>query len=87
MLANLVLWSVGWEEDECSGCGIRRLSCPLQVIELQPRDGKRVSHANERKYNGCGTCDAACPSEVIAMYHFADEQILAQVEALLSQVN
>jgi heterodisulfide reductase subunit A len=69
-------------EDECSGCGICELLCPFQAIELQPRDGKRVSHVNEAVCKGCGTCGAACPSGAISMHHFTDEQILAQVEAL-----
>jgi len=71
-------------EDECSGCGICELLCPFQAIELQPRDGKRVSHINEAVCKGCGTCGAACPSGAISMHHFTDEQILAQVEALFS---
>jgi heterodisulfide reductase subunit A len=72
-------------EDECSGCGICELLCPFQAIELQPRDGKRVSHINEAVCKGCGTCGAACPSGAISMHHFTDEQILAQVEALFSK--
>jgi heterodisulfide reductase subunit A len=71
-------------EDECSGCGICELLCSFQAIELQPRDGKRVSHVNEAVCKGCGTCAAACPSGAISMHHFTDEQILAQVEALFS---
>ena len=71
-------------EDECSGCGVCEVLCPFQAIELQPRDGKRVSHINEAVCKGCGTCGAACPSGAIDMHHFTDEQILAQVEALFS---
>jgi len=71
-------------EDECSGCGVCEVLCPFQAIELQPRDGKRVSHINEVVCKGCGTCGAACPSGAISMHHFTDEQILAQVEALFS---
>jgi len=71
-------------EDECSGCGVCEVLCPFQAIELQPRDGKRVSHINEAVCKGCGTCGAACPSGAITMHHFTDEQILAQVEALFS---
>ena len=55
-----------------------------QAIELQTRDGKRVSHVNEAVCKDCGTCDAACPSGAIAMHHFTDKQILAQVEVLFS---
>ncbi|HXZ94954.1 MAG TPA: CoB--CoM heterodisulfide reductase iron-sulfur subunit A family protein [Dehalococcoidia bacterium] len=71
-------------EDECSGCGVCEVLCPFQAIELQPRDGKKVSHINEAVCKGCGTCGAACPSGAISMHHFTDEQILAQVEALFS---
>jgi heterodisulfide reductase subunit A len=74
-------------EDECSGCGICEVLCPFQAIELQDRDGKRVSHINEAICKGCGTCGAACPSGAISMRHFTDEQILAQVEALFSQAD
>jgi heterodisulfide reductase subunit A len=72
------------DEDQCSGCGVCEVLCPFQAIELQPRDGKRVSHINEAVCKGCGTCGAACPSGAISMHHFTDEQILAQVEALFS---
>ena len=71
-------------EDECSGCGVCEVLCPFQAIELQPRDGTRVSHINEAVCKGCGTCGAACPSGAISMHHFTDEQILAQMEALFS---
>ena len=72
-------------EEECSGCGVCEVLCPFQAIELQDRDGKRVSHINEAVCKGCGTCGAACPSGAISMHHFTDEQILAQVEALFSK--
>jgi heterodisulfide reductase subunit A len=72
------------DEDECSGCGVCEILCSFQAIELQDRDGKRVSHINEAVCKGCGTCGAACPSGAISMHHFTDEQILAQVEALFS---
>jgi heterodisulfide reductase subunit A len=72
------------DEDKCSGCGICEVLCPFQAIELQSRDGKRVSHVNEAVCKGCGTCSAACPSGAISMHHFTNEQILAQVEALFT---
>jgi len=72
------------DEDECSGCGVCEVLCSFQAIELQDRDGKRVSHVNAALCKGCGTCGGACPSGAISMHHFTDEQILAQVEALFS---
>ncbi len=72
------------DEDKCSGCGICEPLCPFKAIELQSRDGKRVSHVSEAVCKGCGTCGAACPSRAITMNHFRDVEILAQIEALFS---
>jgi len=72
------------DEDRCSGCGTCELLCPFKAIELQSRNGKRVSHVAEAICKGCGTCGAACPSGAIAMNHFRDVEILAQIEALFS---
>ncbi len=70
------------DEDSCSGCGTCEPLCPFKAIELQSRDGKRVSHVAEAVCKGCGTCGAACPSGAITMNHFRDVEILAQIEAL-----
>ncbi len=75
------------DEDKCSGCGICEPLCPFRAIELQSRDGKRVSHVSEAVCKGCGTCGAACPSRAITMNHFRDVEILAQIEALFSKSN
>jgi len=72
------------DEDRCSGCGTCEPLCPFKAIELQSRNGKRVSHVTEAACKGCGTCGAACPSGVITMNHFRDVEILAQIEALFS---
>ncbi len=71
-------------EDECSGYGACQALCPFEVIELQPRDGKRVSYINEALFEGRGTCGAASPSGPIAIHHYSDEQIPGQAEALFS---
>jgi heterodisulfide reductase subunit A2 len=72
------------DEAECSGCGLCELLCPFQAIELQTKRGRVVSHVNEAVCKGCGTCCAACRSGAITMHHFTDQQIMAQVEALLA---
>jgi len=71
-------------EDICSGCGTCEPLCPFKAIELQARNGKKVSHVAEAVCKGCGTCSAACPSGAITMNHFRDVEILAQIEALFS---
>jgi heterodisulfide reductase subunit A len=70
-------------ENICSGCGTCVSLCPYSAIELQTRNGKRVAHSIAALCKGCGTCGASCPSGAISMNHFKNEQILAQIEALI----
>jgi len=69
-------------EDRCSGCGICEPMCPFKAIELQSRNGTKVSHITEALCKGCGTCGAACPSGAITLHHFRDEEVVAQIGAL-----
>jgi heterodisulfide reductase subunit A len=67
----------------CAGCGICATLCPYNAIELKSDNGKRGSSVITALCKGCGTCAAACPSGAISMDHFKDEQIMAQIEAML----
>jgi heterodisulfide reductase subunit A len=71
------------DRELCAGCGICAALCPYNAIELKSDNGKRVSSVITALCKGCGTCAAACPSGAISMDHFKDEQIMAQIEALL----
>ena len=70
-------------EDMCAGCGMCVDVCPFGAIELQSKDEKTVAHVTIAQCKGCGLCGATCPSSAIAINHFKDEQILAQIGALL----
>lgn len=70
-------------EGMCAGCEICVRVCPFGAIELQSKDEKTVAHVTVAQCKGCGLCGAACPSSAIALNHFKDEQILAQIGALL----
>jgi heterodisulfide reductase subunit A len=69
------------DEEKCSGCRICNLLCPYSAISFI--EDEKKSRINEALCKGCGTCSAACPSGAITMRHFTNEQILAQVEALV----
>ena len=69
-------------EDKCSGCGICEPMCPFEAIELQSRNGTKVSHIIEALCKGCGTCGAACPSGAMTLHHFRDEEVIVQIGAL-----
>ena len=69
-------------EARCSGCRTCGAVCPYQAISYPP-EGREAS-VNALLCHGCGTCVAACPSGAIRGNHFTNEQILAEIEAVLA---
>ncbi|HYB68178.1 MAG TPA: 4Fe-4S binding protein, partial [Candidatus Acidoferrales bacterium] len=59
--------------------GLYEELCPYGAPKVQ--DGK--SKVLEVLCRGCGSCAAECPKRAITMRHFSENQILAQVKALL----
>jgi len=70
------------QEDRCAGCGICVLTCPYQAVSLDQT--RRVAEINQLLCRSCGTCAAGCPSGAIEARHFTNEQLWAEVEALLN---
>jgi heterodisulfide reductase subunit A len=66
-------------EDLCIGCGLCEEICPYGAPKVE--EGK--SKIREILCRGCGSCAAECPKQAITMRHYRDDQILAQVKALL----
>jgi len=66
--------------DLCIGCGLCEEICPYGAPKIV--EGK--SEIREILCRGCGSCAAECPKRAIAMRHYKDNQILAQVKALLN---
>jgi len=67
------------DEDLCIGCGLCEEICPYGAPKIE--EGK--SKIREILCRGCGSCAAECPKRAITMRHYSDNQILAQVKALL----
>jgi heterodisulfide reductase subunit A len=44
---------------------------------------KGVSEINEALCKGCGLCAASCPTSAIIARHFANDQIMAEMEGLM----
>jgi len=70
------------EEVWCSGCKECLRACPYEAIEFLPE--RQVAHVVEALCKGCGTCVAACLPKAISLSHFTDEQLVAQMQGLLS---
>ncbi len=71
------------DEELCCGCQTCICVCPYTAISYD--EEKDVSVVNEVLCKGCGTCGSACPTGAIKCKHFTDQQILSQIEGLLSK--
>ena len=71
------------DEKLCSACKTCLSVCPYQAITFSADNN--VATVNDALCKGCGTCVAACPAAAITGRHFSDEQIVAQIEALLRE--
>lgn len=72
------------DEEHCSGCRICNNMCPYNAIDFIEADG--VSRVNPALCKGCGTCVAACPSQVISGAHFTFDQLIAEIDGILVDV-
>lgn len=73
------------DEDLCSGCKFCEPVCDYGAIKVEEVNGKLGAHVIEALCKGCGVCGSTCPSKAITMFHFTDDQILAQVRAVLKE--
>jgi len=69
-------------ESKCRMCGICAKVCPYKAI-IFDKSKKQYPKVIEAACAGCGTCAAECPFDAIVMRHFTDEQIIAQIDAML----
>jgi heterodisulfide reductase subunit A len=77
--------------EKCIGCGICAKRCAYgawEVFEVgKDEKGRPIKQAKLTKAlcKGCGTCAADCAKGAITMLGFTDQQIEAQMEALLAE--
>ena len=64
----------------CAACLICVRACPYEVPFINEEG---VSEIDISKCHGCGVCAAECPAKAITLHHFEDNQILAQIDALM----
>ena len=72
------------EPDACNYCGLCARVCPYHAISPASKKEKRHPVFTEAACAGCGTCAAECPTDCITMRHFTNEQLTAQVDAILT---
>ena len=72
------------DEDLCAGCGQCAEVCAFTALSLHPVRG--VMTVNPVLCQGCGACSVACPSGAINVHHFTFEQFMAQIGALVGEL-
>jgi len=75
----------GINAERCNFCGICAQVCPYHAIIAPDRKAKRAPVIIQAACAGCGACAAECAQDAIIMRHFRDEQIMAQIEAILER--
>ena len=70
--------------EKCNYCALCSKVCPYNAILSSDKKTKKLPVVIQAACAGCGACAAECPQDAITMRHFTDEQIMAQVEAILA---
>ncbi|MGB5388726.1 MAG: hydrogenase iron-sulfur subunit [Thermoanaerobaculia bacterium] len=73
------------DADRCQLCTICARVCPFHAIEQADKKKGLLPQFVEAACAGCGTCAAECPFDAIDMRHFADQQVLAQIDGILAE--
>jgi heterodisulfide reductase subunit A len=72
------------DQSKCGGCRTCEGLCPYHAIEMVEMNNRLVAYVNEVLCKGCGACAAACPAEAAIQNGFTQEQILAEIDGVLS---
>ncbi len=72
------------DQDSCNACGLCAKSCPYNAIIVDKKQGIKAS-VIEAACAGCGNCAATCMFGAVTARHFTDDQIVAQLDAILAE--
>ena len=67
----------------CFGWGLCETVCPYNAIVLHDTGVGRKAETIAASCKGCGVCGAGCPERAISMQHFTDQQLFAQIDAVV----
>jgi heterodisulfide reductase subunit A len=73
------------QQERCGACRTCVLACPYGAIGFDEAAG--AARIEELLCRGCGSCAAACPSGAVQARHFTDEQLVAEMDAMVSEMD
>jgi heterodisulfide reductase subunit A len=73
------------EEKKCMGCGACVSVCTYGALELQDTKQGKKAVVNPVLCKGDGLCNAKCPTGAIALKHYTDKELLAEIDAVVPE--
>lgn len=72
------------KRERCMGCGMCAEACLYGAILLEETKQGKKAQVIPVLCKGCGLCNSKCPTGAIELRHFRDQQIEAEINALVS---
>jgi heterodisulfide reductase subunit A len=71
------------DQTRCVGCGLCELLCPFSAIRVIETEKGSKAETIAASCKGCGICASSCPQKAATVLHFSDEELAAQIDALM----
>ncbi len=73
--------------EDCDGCALCVDACPYQAISIREYEANgrrmRIAETDKALCKGCGVCEATCPKGGILVHGFTNDQLKAEIDAIL----